>query len=93
MPTALAQLGDARQWWLEHRDRAPHAFDDDVDALIELLEEHPQLVGRPLLDDPRVRRVYLRRIRYYVYFQLSDDAEAVEIVAVWHGSRGTPPTI
>ncbi|MEX1367095.1 MAG: hypothetical protein AB1Z98_28465 [Nannocystaceae bacterium] len=49
--------------------------------------------GRPLLDDPRVRRVYLRRIRYYVYFQLSDDAEAVEIVAVWDGTRGAPPTI
>jgi plasmid stabilization system protein ParE len=38
-----------------------------------------------------VRRVLLKRIRYYVYFEVSDDGARVSILAVWHASRGREP--
>lgn len=87
------QLEEARHWWLANRDKAPWAFDEDVDAVIALIEEEPLLVGRALDRDPRVRRVFLARIRYYLYFQLSHDEQSVEVVAFWHGNRGSSPDL
>ena len=37
-----------------------------------------------------VRRVLLRRIRYYVYFQVVEE-ELVQVLALWHGSRAGEP--
>ena len=88
---AARQLDEARDWWLANRDKAPHAFDQDVAALLGFLEERPELVGSPFKPEPSVRRVYLRRIRYYVYFQIVDDGDRVVILAFWHGSRGSSP--
>jgi len=36
-----------------------------MNALFSLLEGRPELVGRALEQQPAVRRVHLRRIRYY----------------------------
>jgi hypothetical protein len=33
----------------------------------------------------------LRRTRYYLYYRVDNDL--IEIVALWHMSRGTPPPI
>jgi hypothetical protein len=37
--------------------------------------------------------VFLARIRYYIYFQLSGDEQSVEVVAFWHGNRGSSPDL
>ena len=87
------QLAQAREWWRANRDKAPHAFDDDVSALFSLLEGRPELVGRALEQEPAVRRVHLRRIRYYAYFRVVDEGERVQIVALWHTSRDGAPTL
>jgi plasmid stabilization system protein ParE len=88
---AARQLARARSWWLANREKAPQAFDSDVNALLLLLETWPTLVGRPLEQEPSVRRVHLRRIRYYAYFQI-DDGGDVQILALWHASRSGEPT-
>lgn len=93
MPSALGQLEEARAWWLQHREKAPFAFDEELLALFDLLEDRPALVGRPVVEPTKARRVYLGRIRYYVYFQVSSDGELVEILALWHGSRGSAPPL
>lgn len=90
---AARQIARARQWWLEHRDKAPSAFDDDVTELFARLEERPELVGRPIREALDVRRVYLRRIRYYVYFSIVDDGTSVNVLAPWHGSLGREPNL
>jgi plasmid stabilization system protein ParE len=90
---AAQQIAHARDWWLENRDKARSGFDDDLSDLVSRLEERPALVGRPLLQQPDVRRVFLRRIRYYVYFRVADDGATVDILAVWHGSRGDKPAL
>jgi len=37
------------------------------------------------------RRLLLSRIRYRLYYRA--EGEVVEILALWHTSRGTPPPI
>ena len=90
---AARQLAEVREWWRAHRDKAPHAIDDDVGALLRLLEGQPELVGRALEQWPTVRRVHLRRVRYYAYFRIVDDGESVQVLALWHASRGDEPTL
>ena len=90
---AARQLAQAREWWHAHRDKAPHAVDDDVSALFGLLEGRPEFVGRALEQLPAVRRVHLRRIRYYAYFRIVDGGSRVQIVALWHTSRGDEPKL
>lgn len=86
---AAAQIARARDWWLANRDKAPDAFDEEFDRIINHLESDPGFIGRPVLQEPTVRRILLQRIRYYVYFRVKD--EAVEILSVWHASRGRDP--
>lgn len=40
---------------------------------------------------PGVRRLYLSRIRYFVYYRASDDA--LDVLAFWHESRGHQPVL
>jgi plasmid stabilization system protein ParE len=68
-------------------------MDEEVDELIAWLEERPDLIGRPIEQDPTVRRVYLKRTRYYVYFRIVDDGNRVEVLALWHGSRNDLPEL
>ena len=84
---AARQLNDAREWWLANRDKAPHAFDQDVAALLGFLEERPELVGRPFENHASIRRVHLQRIRYYLYFQIMPEDDRVLILAIWHERR------
>lgn len=84
----MEQIEAAREWWRQHRDKAPFAFDDDLEELIERLEDAPTMVGRPVGQDRSIRRAYLPRIRYAMYFQIRDDH--VLVFALWHGSRQPP---
>ncbi len=38
---------------------------------------------------PGVRRLLLRATRYHVYYRVRD--ETLEVLAVWHATRGTGP--
>ena len=40
-----------------------------------------------------VRRLYLARIRYDIYYRVTDAPEHLEILALWHTSRGSKPPI
>ena len=68
-------------------------MDEELDRLPARLEDRPELIGRPVKQDRTVRRVYLKRIRYYFYFRIMDSEERVEILALWHGSRHDEPEL
>ena len=91
VPGAARQIARVRDWWFTHRDKAPFAFDDDLDELIGLLEHAPRAIGVAVAQRAGVRRALMKRVRYYVYFTITD--EIVTIVAVWHTSRGAPPAL
>lgn len=40
-----------------------------------------------------VRRVYLSRIRYHLYYQVTSSPPQLELLAFWHASRGTEPDL
>jgi plasmid stabilization system protein ParE len=87
---AQAQISAAAEWWAKNRSAAPDAVGDDLDRMVELLRLQPAIgttARRATLSD--VHRVTLSRIRYYVYYRVTEDA--IQVLAFWHTSRGSEP--
>ena len=89
---AQAQIDRAARWWDENRDLAPEAFDEDLAEAFLLLGAEPG-VGAPVLRTPArgVRHLHLARIRYHLYYRVRGDQ--VEVLALWHTSRGRGPSL
>ncbi len=89
---AAAQVRQAAKWWQEHRPAAPGAVGTDFREAIALLVEQPG-IGAPYegARTPGVRRLYLSRIRYFVYYETSDSS--LRVLAFWHQSRGQQPAV
>ncbi len=89
---AAAQIADAALWWAENRPSAPGAIAEELEQAIALLAVHANLGTSARNTRLRgVRRVHLSRVHYYLYYRLS--ADAVEILAFWHTSRGAGPAL
>ena len=90
---AMAQVRAAEEWWRQNRPKAPNAVREELERAAVLVSLQPgsgALARNVSL--PRVRRIYLARIRYYLFYRVASDPEAIEILALWHSSRqGAPP--
>jgi hypothetical protein len=67
---------------------------DELEAAYTLITDMPfagEAVAHSRISD--LRRVLLARTQYYLYFVVSEDATVVDILSLWHTSRGTPPRI
>ncbi|MFL6262741.1 MAG: type II toxin-antitoxin system RelE/ParE family toxin [Thermoanaerobaculia bacterium] len=75
-----------------NRPKAPDAFKEELDKAVDLLAHHPdvgtQIEGTRFTG---VRRIHLNRVHYFLYFRRS--ARAIEILALWHTSRGSSPRL
>ena len=81
----------ATAWWSQHRPAAPDAVLEDVDHALELPRVQPDLGTRARIATlPGVRRITLTRIRYYLYYRVT--SETLQVLALWHASRGSGPT-
>jgi len=89
---AERQIREASDWWFENRQAAPELFKTELQRGFELITTQPHL-GSPSLGkrSKGVRRVHLGRIHYYLYYRVKD--RAVEVLALWHTSRGIGPPI
>lgn len=89
---AQAQIDRAALWWDENRPVAPEAFDEDLAEAFLLLSAEPG-VGAPVphLSAEGVRRLHLARIRYHLYYRVR--TAQVEVLALWHTSRGSGPAL
>jgi len=87
-PRAQRQIARARAWWLKNRDKAPEAFDEELERAYALLLDRP-MVGRRVHTRRRggARVITLDRIRYHLYYEIRDD---VVILLLWHASRRPP---
>ena len=92
VPVAERQVRDAAKWWLDNRPAAPALFHTELAAAFDLIASQPDIA--PLATDsgvPHVRRFYLSRIRYYLYYR--HRGNLVEILALWHARRGSSPNL
>lgn len=89
---AAGQVRRAAEWWRENRPSAPGAIAKDFGEAVALLAEQPGIgskyAGVRVKD---VRRLYLGRLRYFIYYRVSGDA--LEILAFWHARRGRQPRL
>ena len=89
---AQAQIDRAALWWDENRPLARGAFDEDLAEAFLLLNTEPN-IGAPALNvrTQGVRRLHLARIHYYLYYRIR--SAQVEVLALWHTSRGRGPAV
>jgi plasmid stabilization system protein ParE len=91
---AEAQLSELDYWWRQNRLKAPNAVREEFERVSSLIAFHPLLGTRASnVKLPGVRRIFIERLHYHVYFRLVGFPEYIEIVAVWGSRRGTPPPI
>lgn len=93
-PAAAEQIRAANAWWLANRQTAPEAFAEEIQRGFEFISALPN-AGEPVAHRhlPGLRRLLLGRIRYFLYYSSSPDKGAVDVLALWHAARGTPPPV
>jgi len=89
---ADAHIERAAVWWEQNRPSAPEALEDELSEAFSLLSSQPG-IGAPALNAKTkdVRRVHLARVHYYLYYRVRGDE--VQILALWHTSRGAGPQL
>jgi len=87
---AAAQIEAAARWWSENRPAAPDAIADDTSEMLAVLSRHPG-AGSPARNSrvPGVRRIHLPRVRYFLYYRVTQDA--LEILHFRHSARSGQP--
>lgn len=67
---AASQIQRAATWWADNRPAAPGAIGKDFAEAVALLAEHPG-IGAVYegTRTPGLRRLYLSRVRYFIYYK------------------------
>lgn len=91
-PQAVAQIDEAADWCTKNRPAAPGAIRQDLAEILSVLVNQPG-VGVPTRRGRirGLRRVTLTRVRYYLYYRAS--GRVLEVLALWHTSRGRQPPL
>ena len=91
---AARQIRAAADWWIENRPKARLAFSEDLEEAFQVIRTFPS-IGEPVPHGRLhgVRRVHLGRVHYHLYYLISSKAEMVEVLALWHTSRGARPSL
>jgi len=70
----------------------PGAIRKDVEAALALLVEEPGIGTKVETKRPDiVRRLYLTRVQYFIYYRVR--GKFLDVVAFWHASRETGPSL
>jgi hypothetical protein len=85
---ARAQIRAAQDWWRVNRPKASNAIREELERASLLICVQPEIRARATnISLAGVRRLQLARVRYYVYYRV------VAVLAFWHESRGSGPSI
>lgn len=89
---AASQVRTAAEWWAANRLAAPGAVAADFGESVALLAEQPGIGAKyEGARTPGVRRLFLSRIQYFVYYKAEDGS--LQVLAFWHASRGHQPAL
>ena len=77
-------------WWQTNRTSAPELFLVELERVLDAVALLPEL-GVPAKNTrlDGVRRILLAKSHHYVYYRRTIDS--IQILAVWHTSRGQGP--
>jgi plasmid stabilization system protein ParE len=90
--SAADQIAEASSWWNVNRPKAPGAFREETERALELISTQPQIGAKAANAKlAGVRRIHLSRIHYYLYYRVREAPKVIEILALWHTSRGSGP--
>ena len=91
-PRAAAQIEAAAAWWAMNRPAAPDAIRIEFQDASALLSRQPGVGARSKTARyPSLRRLFLARVRYHIYYPQMPGK--VVILAFWHASRGSGPSL
>ena len=91
--SAARAIAEAAEWWAANRPKAPDAFVEDFERSLQLIASHSAIGARARnVKLKGVRRVHLARVHYYLYYRVTSEP-AIELLALWHTSRGTSPEL
>ena len=89
---AERHVSNASDWWYENRTAAPTLLVEEFRRSVELITTRPRAGSRFRgRTDVEIRPVLLEKTRYYLYYRVDEAQEVVEVLALWHQSRGSEP--
>jgi plasmid stabilization system protein ParE len=89
---AAGHIARAADWWNENRPFAVGAVRDELEQAVALLRVQPYVGSIAASTRAKgVRRIHLSRIHYFLFYRVQ--AGRVDILALWHTSRGVGPSI
>jgi plasmid stabilization system protein ParE len=89
---AAREIERVIRWWAVNRPAAPGAVLQDLKGALNLVLVQPDIGARvPEASSAGVRRFHLDRIRYWVYYRVRQNR--LEVLSVWHSSRGSGPAV
>ena len=92
---ASLQVAEAGRWWSVNRAKAPDALREELERALQLIASQPE-VGAKARNAKLagVRRILLGRVGYHLYYRLRNTpSPSIEILALWHASRGQGPGV
>jgi plasmid stabilization system protein ParE len=67
---------------------------DELEAAYALIEDLPYAgEAVPNTRVVGVRRVLLGRTQYYLYYMVAEEEGVIDVLSLWHTSRGTRPRL
>jgi plasmid stabilization system protein ParE len=92
---AQGHVEEAGSWWTENRTKAPGALAEELANALQLVASQPDIGAMARnVRLPGVRRVLVRRVNYYLYYRLiASPTRIIQVVALWHASRGNTPQL
>jgi plasmid stabilization system protein ParE len=89
---AAKQVQKAAEWWEQNRPAAPGAIGADFGEAVALLAEQSGMGSKyEGARAPGVRRLFLGRVGYFIYYKVKGDT--LQVLALWHASRDHQPAL
>ena len=91
---ARIALKDSVSWWRANRPLAPRLLLEEFERAIDLLKELPDVGTRyDRATFPGVRKIFLRRSSYWLFYLHDRDNSIIYILTVWSAARGSGPPL
>jgi len=88
--SAARAIVEAAEWWESNRPKAPDAFGEELERALQLVSSQPAIGARAQnVRLAGVRRIRLARVRYHLYYRVAESPPGIEVLALWHTSRGS----